>query len=275
LRVYGFAPTSFNIAVRFGGYRPMMFLSHGIEVGLWICTTALTGYWLWRTRTVRRLAGIPLQWLAPALLVTAVLCRSLGALTSFAFGYVALIAVGRFRLRFVVLSLFLIPAGYVTIRAPQIWYPGTLVALVESIDANRAHSFKSRFDQEEILVGRAWERPVFGWGGWDRNRVRDEMGDSVSVTDSLWIITFGQRGLVGLVSLGLVFAMPAGLLWRRLRARDWSSPEFAAPAVLAICITMYAIDCLMNAMLNPIYHVLMGAVLGVAMHGSLNCAERP
>ncbi|MFQ5462958.1 MAG: O-antigen ligase family protein [Phycisphaerae bacterium] len=269
---YGDPWARFYTTWRLGGYRPVVFLVHGIELGTWMCATALTGFWLWRSRTMRRLADLRVSWLATALLVTAVMCRSLNALATLAIGLSALIVVKRLRFRYALLVLFLVPAGYVALRAPQVWHPTVLIELAASIDKARAASFQSRVDQEEILVGRAWERPVFGWGSWGRNRVRDEMGDAVTVTDSLWIITFGQQGLVGLISLGLAFALPAILLWRRLKAQDWSSPKFAAPAVLAVCITMYATDCLMNAMLNPIYHILMGAVLGVAVQPYLEHA---
>ena len=35
-------------------------------------------------------------------------------------------------------------------------------------------------------------RPIFGWGGWGRNRVYDEMGNDMAVTDGYWIIFFGS-----------------------------------------------------------------------------------
>jgi hypothetical protein len=64
--LYGFYPTRFERAVRLGGYRPMMFLRHGIAVGLWMCTTALAAFWLWRSGSVRRIMNVSMTWLAPA-----------------------------------------------------------------------------------------------------------------------------------------------------------------------------------------------------------------
>ena len=85
------------------------------------------------------------------------------------------------------------------------------------------------------------------------------------VTDSLWIITFGQAGLVGLVSLLLVLSLPGVLLWRWYTYGDWWSAAGAAGAALAVAVSIYAGDCLMNAMLNPIFHLAAGAVVGFAV----------
>jgi hypothetical protein len=266
--LYGFHATPFHTVWRLGGYRPMMFLQHGIAVGLWMCTTAVTGFWLWRSGSVRRVMNVSMTWLAPSLMITAVLCRSMNALALSVLGLGALLAARLLRVRLALLALFLLPALYVTLRASRLWYPDSLVRIAERIDPERSKSLQGRLKQEEVLLDKAWRRPLFGWGSWGRNRMYDDVGESVTATDSQWIIVFGQQGLVGLISLGLCFAVPAILLWWRLKLDDWWSPRAAPAAVLAVCLTMYACDRLMNAMPNPIYHVMMGAVLSVALHAA-------
>ena len=51
--VYGFSTiVNFGQAMRFGGYRPNVFLSHGLMLGLFMATSTLVAWWLWRTGAV-------------------------------------------------------------------------------------------------------------------------------------------------------------------------------------------------------------------------------
>lgn len=263
--LYGFNPTKYHMAWRLGGYRPMMFLSHGIEVGLWMCASALLGMWLWLSGSVRSVSSVPMKWLAPLLFITAVLCRSLNALAVMTLGLATLLALHYLRLKWALAVFLLVPMGYIALRAPKVWYPEVLISLAQSIDADRAMSLESRINQEEILTEKAWRRPILGWGGWGRNRVYDDKGESVTVTDALWVITFGQRGFLGLIALMLAFALPGMLLLVRLAPACLRSPQMAAAVGLSACVGMYAADTLMNAMLNPIYHVMIGGVMGLTI----------
>src|SRR5438034_470584 len=47
LRLYGFFPGDPNEALRAGGYRPVVFMSHGLMTSLWMVATALVAGWLW------------------------------------------------------------------------------------------------------------------------------------------------------------------------------------------------------------------------------------
>ena len=59
---YGFHPSGFTQVVRMGGYRPTVFLIHGLMVGMWMTAASLCGFWLWQTRSIQRLFGLPM-WL--------------------------------------------------------------------------------------------------------------------------------------------------------------------------------------------------------------------
>src|SRR5207248_1739976 len=56
LWVYGFLQHDFSQTIRFDGYRPMVFMQHGLELGLWMSAACLAGYWLWRAGLWQRLA---------------------------------------------------------------------------------------------------------------------------------------------------------------------------------------------------------------------------
>jgi tetratricopeptide (TPR) repeat protein len=52
------------------------------------------------------------------------------------------------------------------------------------------------------------------------------------------------------------------LLIRRLPVHAWRTPTLAPTAALASLTNLYAIDCLANAMVNPIYFLVLGGVTG-------------
>src|SRR5262249_35345155 len=58
--VYGYAPFVYFDMYRFGGYRPVVFLSSGLELGMWMTAASLMGVLLWATRSVRRVFGVPI-----------------------------------------------------------------------------------------------------------------------------------------------------------------------------------------------------------------------
>ena len=83
--------------------------------------------------------------------------------------------------------------------------------------------------------------------------------------DGFWIITFGQCGLFGLgAALAFQLLGPA-VLWFRLPPAGWGADRLAPVAVAALVLVLYMIDNLFNAMLNPIYLLVMGGLVSVAM----------
>ena len=54
------------------------------------------------------------------------------------------------------------------------------------------------------------ERPLIGWGGYGRNRVTTETGETISITDSLWSIVMGMYGFVGLAAVYPNKQIPTG-----------------------------------------------------------------
>jgi hypothetical protein len=127
----------------------------------------------------------------------------------------------------------------------------------------RVQSLGWRFRCENLLLKKAVERPILGWGGWGRSRVYDEQGKDIAETDGLWIIAFGKNGLVGLISLGAVLLLGPALLWWRLDAIQWSHPAWAPAAAAAVLIMITTIDSLLNGFLNPVLTLCMGALTGL------------
>jgi hypothetical protein len=270
--VYGFHQHSFGQSMRFGGYRPTVFMDHGLMVGFWMSMATLVGFWLWFSGTKRTLFRIPMLWFLVPLAGTTLLCKSFGAIVLLIVGVGVLIATRSTSSRVFVVSLALAPLLYMVLRIPGLWSGDHLTELVSAVNPGRASSLQFRLDNEDRLVKRAQIRPMFGWGGWGRARVRDESGRDISVTDGLWIIALGNTGFVGLTSLMAYFLSTLGGLARRFSAVAWNH-RYVAPAVaMCVMVLLFLVDCLFNAMENPAY-TLAGGGLACLKLGKVKSPE--
>lgn len=262
--VYGYLQIPFHMIWRLGWYRPPVFLSHGLELGLLLSSGTLTAIWLWQCKTVKRYRWISAGLAALSLLVICLLCRALNGYVILFIGLGSLYLIKITRMRILVVFLVLLPSVYVFGRVVTNWNAAPLVQVAQSINPLRARSLQSRISHEISLIDKALRRPFFGWGGWGRNRA-DEVEEgamgSGSVTDSFWIIIFGQRGLVGLISAGIILLWPSMLLLRRLPVAMWCTPEHAPAAALSMVMLGFAIDCLVNAMASPIFFIIAGGLI--------------
>lgn len=263
--LYGFHQHSFVQTIRYGGWRPTVFMQHGLMVGMWMCMTALTGYWLWCTGSVKRIWGIPIVVLLGGLTMTAVLCKSFGALALGVVGAGVLWTSVKLNTRWLMVGLIGLGPVYMAVRAGGLWSGEELVALAGTIGGEeRAGSLQFRMLNEDMLATKALQRPIFGWGGWGRARVYDERGRDMTVTDGLWIIALGNHGVVGLGGLTAALILPGWLVVRRWPPATWQHPALGSVIVLAVMTTLYFIDCIANAMLNPIFTLVVGGVTATA-----------
>jgi len=256
--VYGFSQHVFAQTRRFGGWRPMVFLQHGLALGMWMSAVAVVSFGLWRGRRLRRTLYLPPLLIVLSLGVTAIFCKSLGALVLGAMGTTVVLLCRLLRSRYPLVLLALLAPSYIAARAVLDWRAESVVEQASRIDHDRGLSIEGRIATDAVLRDRAMERPLFGWGGW--NRIRE--GLPPMLTDSLWALVFAQKGLVGLVSFFGMLVVAQLLPLRRLRLRGmnvWEQPEIL---VLIAVLAMHTLDCTVNAMLSPVYIALAGALCG-------------
>ena len=261
--LYGYHQQIFSQSIRGGGWRPMVFMEHGLMVSSWMASASLVGYWLWLTGAVKRIGGVQIGWLLVLLLLTTIACKSLGAVLLLAVGAATLTAARWFRAGSLVGVLLLIPVAYIGLRTTGMWEGSHVVRTVaELFSEDRAQSLQYRFYNETMLIDRALQRPLLGWGGWDRNEITDEYGEKQSVVDGLWIVTLGKYGCIGLFCLyGVLLTAPARV-WLGWNGARWGQTSSAASASLAILVILYAIDCLPNGK-NPFFMLCSGALAAV------------
>jgi hypothetical protein len=270
---YGYHPRAdFAQNIRYGGYRPTVFMEHGLEVGVWMLAASMIGVWLWQSGVLKRVWNIPMTVILPVLVATFVLVKSTGAWGLFAIGIMILFSAKWLRSG---ILLWLLLGGiviYLILGVSGTFDGDGVVSFIsETINPERAQSLGFRFNNEEILGEKAREQFLLGWGGWGRNRVFEynRMGEleDITVTDSLWIIVFGNRGIIGLFGLIGTFLFPVILYCGvRYKPQTWFHPKIAPGAVLSVVLALYLFDCLLNAMMNPIYTFACGGLTGLLLN---------
>jgi hypothetical protein len=259
---YGYHPTEFIQEMRFGGYRPMAFMGHGLLAAFFVMTTAVAAAALWRTQTrVVRFAPAGVTAYLSAMLI---LCKTLGALVYGAV-LVPLVRSAKPRVQSRIASMLVTLALlYPALRIADLVPVQSLISVATSISEDRAHSLQVRFDNEQRLLDRASQRLAFGWGRWGRSRAYDEKsGKDESVTDGRWIIAMGQFGIFGFLAEFGLLALPVFRATAAIRFTE-SLRDRVFLAALALILAINVVDLVPNSGLMPWTWLLAGALLGRA-----------
>jgi hypothetical protein len=254
--IYGFHQMDFSMTMRFGGYRPMVFMLHGLATALFILCTAVAAWARYR-------AGQMKPWVPIFLTVVLVLCKSTGAVV-YAVVVIPLAAWLRKPKMWLPSGLAFMVLLFPALRGTDIFPTDTLVEQAEKISEERALSLWFRFDQEDQLLERARERFVFGWGTYNRNRIYDpETGEDLSITDGDWMIQVGSRGLIGFFGLYGILGLSIVIAQRRLK-RIASSRDRILLSALALISALETVDLLPNGLFHYLPFFFAGAVAGLS-----------
>ncbi|WP_353473404.1 hypothetical protein PVT71_04995 [Salipiger sp. H15] len=257
--VYGYFQHLFGQSIRADGYRPVVFLYHGLWVAFFLMTATVSAWALWRLER-NGLMLMAALWLTAIL----VLAKSLGALIFAVVLIPCVLLLTRLAQIRVAILIGLLAITYPILKGTHLVPEEAILAQAAAISPERAYSLEFRFDNENTLLDRAYEKPVFGWGSWGRNHILDPVsGNILTVTDGRWIIVIGVYGWVGFLAEFGLLLLPLLLLWREstARGRDEVSP-FIAPLSLLLAINLS--DMVPNATLTPLTWLVAGALTGYA-----------
>lgn len=259
--IYGYFQHEFAQTFRFGGWRPTVFLYHGIWLAFLGMMALISAAALFKFETSRKLyfAGAT-AWLG----VMLVMYKSLGAMIFGAFLLPVVLLFGvRTQLKIAAL-LALLAIGYPVLKAADLFPSERLLAAASSIDPDRANSLRFRFMNEDVLLERSGEKAMFGWGSWGRNLIYNDVTGTVeTITDGRWIIVMGKYGWIGFLAEFGLLVLPIFLLWREARARKSEDiSPFIGPLTLLLAIN--AVELVPNATLTPLTWLLSGALMGYA-----------
>lgn len=273
--VYGFFQHDFIQTMRYGGYRPIVFLQHPLWVAFLTMSAFISAVTIARIDPQRRNLLIAL-YLAPVLLI----CKSAGALMAAAMA-VPLVLLAKPRLMVTFATVLAVTVFAYPIMRSASWMPlQEIVDLAMSASPERGRSLEFRLMNEDILLERAMERPLFGWGGWGRPLFLDpHSGRLASIPDGQWVLWIGLRGVVGYVGQFLLLLLPVlAMFWslpRRKNRIDHSEAMVLGCVTLILALNM--LDLIPNATLTPLTWLMAGSVLGnahrlrygVAVHGNV------
>lgn len=260
--LYGYLPFQMNGAERFIGYRPVVLLENGNQLGIWMATATLIAMWLWRQKTTKDILKIPIVLVAASLFIVTLLCQSTGAIILL-LALVPFVFVDPRHLSRTVSIVMVV--GILAFAAFRI---ANFVSLRDLVKENPvAHSVDKslrsigkgslgwRLHQDERHIDTALEQPILGYGQWNWWQTGYER------PWSLWLLVFGMYGSVGLVSLEALLLIPAlRAVWLPLTRSDIGYTNMRHTLSAAVLIS--AIDSLLNSsMLLPLLLVVGGMTI--------------
>jgi O-antigen ligase len=242
--VYGFqARLDWAQNIRQGGYRPTVFMGHGLVVGffMFICTTAAITL---HKAGKRKLWGVPMWLVVLYLFVMLVLIKAMAALIYGAVGFLLIRYLSvKNQLRVLVL-LALVVISYPFSRMTNVFPTQAILDAAGTFGKDRVESMQFRFDNEDILILKGTERPIFGWGGFSRERVySEETGKDLVIQDGAWIGLFGTHGVLGFVCFFAVLVIPIFQAARKMN-RIKSKSDRIMMSGLAFLVTVCCVNML-------------------------------
>ena len=260
--VYGFFQHDFWQTVRYGGYRPVVFLPHGLWVAFFACMAAIAGATMLRRSPAEARPRAVVVYLY--LIAMLVLCRSAGPIV-YALALTPLILLAPVRVQILLAAgMALVVIAYPVLRGAHLVPVDQILDFANGLSPDRAFSLRFRIENEEILLARAQERPWFGWGGYGRSFTHDPVnGKALNIADGAWVILMGQYGWVGYITEFGLTALPLLLLAREAlrQGKAMLSPWTGA---VALILGANMMDLLPNATHIPFTWLMAGALLGEA-----------
>lgn len=258
--IYGYFPHNFAQQMRYGGFRPVVFMGHGLLVAFFAAICLLSAAAMWSLKyKIQRLSPTAVTYY---LLLVLVLCKSVASIV---YGFVAFFLIKmstiktQLRIALILVSIALL---YPTMSVMNVLPHQALVELTASIDTDRAQSLDTRFNNEHRLLDRGRKRFFFGWGSWGRNRIYDdESGKDISITDGRWINSFGQFGWLGFIAEFGLLAVPVFntiSVSKLVKTRQ----ELVMMSAHALLVSIVIVDQLPNSSLSPWLWLLAGILLG-------------
>jgi hypothetical protein len=273
LWIYGHpAFDDFQQSMRWGGYRPVVFMAHGLATSLFELATVMTAAVMARyNQRIWKVTASQAMWFT---LICVILCKSTGTWIYMAFAvpmarFASPKAMHRLAMFFAVVVCL-----YPWLRATEIFPVEWLLDNAAKISEDRMLSLKFRFDNEDLLIAHAMDKPWFGWStSYGRNNLWDEYGKMATTTDGAWIIALGNGGLLG---LSLYLAVPViSIFLAAKRAKKIRDPRIKVMvATLNLYLSVMWVDILPNGGFTLLPFFLGGALCSMTKTLGQRSAEQ-
>jgi len=260
--VYGFFQHDFIQSMRSGGFRPTVFMPHGLWVAFFTFMCAMAAAALFRLAEPSRRTRM--LFLLLFMIGLVIVTKTLGVFFMTVI-LVPIVLVLRPRTHLTISALIATAIlVYPALRGAGLVPIDLLLDRIYAFNPDRAQSLEYRLNNEDRILAHVEEKMLFGWGGWGRFMPHDpRTGTTDVVVDGAWIIAIGQSGWLGYVALFGLLALPLLSLW-------WQARKPLAPQVpltvstVALILAMNLLDLVPNDTLIPFTWLMAGALLGYA-----------
>lgn len=259
---YGYQPSQFVQEIREDGYRPMVFVGHGLGLAFWMSTCILAAVALLKNK-IRSTILSPVVVVC-YLFVVLIFCKTWSAAAYAVLGMFFILKLRpstQVKWSFIIAAIVIL---YPIAKVNEVIPEKEIISTISQYNPARAQSLEFRFQNENEMLAHVLEKPFFGWGSWGRNRIYSKWdGRDLSVTDGRWIAELGTNGWIGFLFYYAILLTP---LYYALKTFKYiKEPKdqvyFAALSIiLAICI----IDSIPNTGMGPMHLFLAGILLGQA-----------
>ncbi len=254
---YGPHPYEFEGAARFLGSRPLGFMEHGNQLGIWMASSAVLATWLWASGAVKRPGGVPGGVLSSCLIGITLLCQSHASILLMGLALLPLLIPRIFRGRMpswkmmAAIASGLVALGVLLLMARK----GFSLSLLRADTAQffrgiRKTSFSWRLARTEDFLPIALQRP---WLGWGRANWRPEGLPFLNpVNLPFWLLALGIYGVAGLSASMATWLVPlTGALKRRYPSK--LGPSGGATGALVALVVLNFLDGFSNStMILPV-----------------------
>lgn len=255
--IYGFFQHQFIQHMRGGGFRPIVFMEHGLHVAFFAFLATCSLIILMRAHLAER--GIITKAKLAYLGILVFLCKSFGSIIFLTVVAPFIWLASRKAMRNAAMVLAVIAITYPASRSTGIFPAEPLLETLTAINADRGASLGLRFRQEEAILDRTLERPIWGWAGYGRSRLVDTAGPVI--TDGLWVVIFGRRGWAGFLAVFGLLTLPIYLVWRAGMRRE---VPFTI-AGIAMLLAINTVELLPNSTIGPWTWLMAGTLAGYAL----------
>ena len=256
--VYGFYAHSFLQHIRNGGYRPMVFMQHGLMVTLWLASGAIIAFSYWVEGIYKKIWRIPIPVVFFLIFFTTLFSNSTGSTILMFLGIILYILYRVRRITWPIRIILLFIPLYFYLRLNGIINSNDILQIVSMhFNAERTQSVWFRFYQEDLYTKNMIGHQLFGWGGWNRSAPIDpRTGYLLIVRDSMWLGLYSQYGFVGMISVYLF------LLYGPFKIISKKSRKIVKDAIpIVLILTIFSLDSLLNSMVNVVYLFCAGALI--------------
>ncbi len=260
--VYGFFQHDFSQSMRGGGFRPMVFMPHGLWVAFFALMAAMSALVMLREAGPEDRPKRLMIWLY--LMGVLVMCRSAGPMV-YAMGLTPLILFAPRRVQLLLAAgLAAVVITYPLLRGAHLVPLDRILEIALSYSEARHQSLEYRITNEEILLARAQEKFWFGWGGYGRALILDPYdGRILSVPDGGWIIVLGKYGWLGYGAQFGLLVLPLLMLGREaILSRGEAFSRWGCAVALIYAANLA--DLLPNDTIIPFTWLMGGALMAWA-----------